>query len=175
MGKNWYVVHVFTGYEYKVKKFLLEELNKRPDLKEKVEDIIVPERKVVVKKKDGKSGEKKKKLFPGYLLIKMEEDEELMKLVSGIPRVMGFLGSRAPRRISDAEAEEMLEVMQSVLVDTGIPYVKGQEVRIIDGPFTDFTGVVEKVDREKERLTVMVTIFGRSTPVELSFYQVQPT
>lgn len=172
--KYWYVVHVFTGYEKRVKAFIYEELKKHPELQDKVEEIIIPERKLEVRKKDGSTQSRKKKIVPGYVLIKMEDDENLMRLLISIPRIMGFLGSRTPRKISDAEAEEMMAIMEKVEMQGGIPYIKGQQIRIIDGPFTDFTGVVEKVDREKERLTVMITIFGRSTPVELSFYQIQP-
>lgn len=171
---NWYIVHVLTGSENKVKKMILEKLTRSPGFKEKVQEIFIPERKIETRRKDDESMMKKKKLVPGYILIKMEDNKELFDLISSVPGVMGFFGSRSPRKITDTEAEELIKLTQTVEVETGIPFVKGQKVTIIDGPFIGFPGVVERVDREKERLVVMVTVFGRATPVELGFYQVQP-
>lgn len=171
---NWYILHVLTGSENKVKKIIVEKLERNPEFKEMVKEIVIPERKIETRKTDEESKTKKKKLVPGYLLIKMEENKELFDLISSVPGVMGFFGSRSPRKITDAEAEELLRLTQTVEVETGTPFVKGQKVRIIDGPFIDFSGVVERVEKDKERLIVMVTVFGRATPVELGFYQVQP-
>ena len=171
---NWYIVHVLTGNENKVKKVILEKIQRSPEFQGKVQEIVIPERKIETRKTEDESKTKKKKLVPGYLLIKMEDNKELFDLISSVPGVMGFFGSRNPRRITETEAEELIRLTQTIEVETGIPFVKGQKVRIIDGPFIDFSGVVERVEKEKERLVVMVTVFGRATPVELGFYQVQP-
>jgi|UniRef100_A0A7C4U7R5 transcriptional antiterminator NusG len=171
---NWYILHVLTGSENKVKKMIEEKLIRNPQFKDMVSDIVIPERKIETKKTEDESKTKKKKLVPGYLLIRMEDNKELFDLISSVPGVMGFFGSRSPRKIPDQEAEELIKLTQTVEIETGVPFVKGQKVRIIDGPFTDFSGVVERIEKEKERLVVMVTIFGRATPVELGFYQVQP-
>ncbi len=171
---NWYILHVLTGSENKVKKIILEKLERNPRFKNMVQDIVIPERKIETRKAEDESKTKKKKLVPGYILIKMDENKELFDLITSSPGVMGLFGSRSPRKISEQEAEELIRLTQTVEIETGIPFVKGQKVRIIDGPFIDFSGVVERVDKEKERLVVMVTVFGRATPVELGFYQVQP-
>lgn len=175
MSKRWYVVHAFSGYEKHVQRALQEQvdLNKMQD---KFGDILVPTEEVV----EMRSGQKRKserKFFPGYVLVQMEMTDESWHLVKQTPRVMGFIGGTAdkPAPITEKEANAILQ-----RVDEGVEAPKpktlfeaGEMVRVVDGPFNDFNGVVEEVNYEKSRLHVAVTIFGRSTPVELEFTQVE--
>ncbi|RKZ21794.1 transcription termination/antitermination factor NusG [bacterium] len=181
--KEWYIIHVFTGYEQQVKKYLEEEIEKRgltecfERIKTEEKDygyIVVPMRQVTKLSPKGPQ-QVEKKLYPGYVLVRMVRNEDTLRLIATAPRVMGFLGSKAPHKISEEEAERILSLMErGTFVESEIPFMKGQAVKIIDGPFTDFSGIVEEVYPDRERLRVTVTIFGRSTPVELSFSQVQP-
>lgn len=175
MAKSWYVVQVYSGFEHRVKQYL-EEYIKHEHLEESFGEILVPTQKVV----EMKSGQKRKserKFFPGYVLVQMEMDEKLWHLVRNIPKVLGFIGgtSDRPAPITDKEAQSIL---QQIAVGSEAPQPKtifepGEVVRVIDGPFADFNGVVEEINYEKSRLRVAVLIFGRSTPVELEFSQVE--
>jgi transcriptional antiterminator NusG len=175
MSKRWYVLHAYSGYEKKVKTALEERIELR-SLQEKFGRILVPAEEVV----EMRSGQKRKserKFFPGYVLIEMELDDETWHLVKETPRVMGFIGGKAdkPAPISKAEAEAILHRIEE---GTDKPRPKtlfepGEMVRVIDGPFNDFNGVVEDVNYDKSKLQVAVLIFGRSTPVELDFGQVE--
>ncbi len=175
MSMRWYVVHAYSGFEHQVKK-ALEDRIARMDLREKFGQILVPTEEVV-EMRDGQRRRSERKFFPGYVLVQMEMDEDTWHLVKGCPRVMGFIGgsSDRPAPISDAEAESILHRIQEG-VDKPRPkvlYEPGEVVRVTDGPFNDFNGVVEEVNYEKNRLRVAVLIFGRSTPVELEFAQVE--
>ncbi|MEX2517283.1 MAG: transcription termination/antitermination protein NusG [Gammaproteobacteria bacterium] len=175
MALRWYVVHAYSGFENQVKRSL-EERVKRAGLDDKFGQILVPTEEVV-EMRDGQKRKSERKFFPGYVLVHMEMDDATWHLVKDAPKVLGFIGgtSDQPAPISDAEADAIL---QRVVDSTDKPKPKvlfepGEVVRVNDGPFTDFNGVVEEVNYEKSRLRVAVLIFGRSTPVELEFGQVE--
>lgn len=175
MSKRWYVVHAYSGFENQVKK-ALEERIKRADMDDQFGEILVPTEEVV-EMKEGQQRRSERKFFPGYVLVQMELTDDTWHLVKEVPRVMGFIGpSRGrPTPISDAEADQILNRMREG-VEKPRPKVLfevGEVVRVTDGPFNDFNGVVEEVNYEKSRLRVAVLIFGRSTPVELDFSQVE--
>ena len=175
MAQQWYVVHAYSNYEHKV-KHSLEERIKRYGLESKFGDILVPTEEVV-EMRDGQKIRSERKFFPGYVLVKMEMDDETWHLVKEVPKVLGFIGgsSDKPAPISEKEANAILQRVKEG-VDKPRPKVlfePGEVVRVIDGPFNDFSGVVENVNYEKNRLQVAVQILGRSTPVELDFGQVE--
>ena len=175
MALKWYVVHAYSNFEKKVKSSL-EERIKLNGLEDKFGKILVPTEEVV-EMKEGKKRSSERKFFPGYVLVEMELDEETWHLVKSVPKVLGFIGGRSdkPEPITEEEANFILNRVEEG-VDKPRPKVlfePGEVVRVIDGPFNDFNGVVEEVNYEKSRLQVAVTIFGRSTPVELDFGQVE--
>ncbi len=175
MAFKWYVVHAYSGAEHQVKRSL-EDRVRRSGLMDKFGDILVPTEEVV-ELRDGQKRRTDRKFFPGYVLVQMEMDDQTWHLVREVPKVMGFIGGRGdrPAPISDAEADKILQRMQEG-TDKPRPKVLfevGEVVRVREGPFTDFSGVVEEVNYEKSRLRVAVLIFGRSTPVELEFSQVE--
>jgi transcription termination/antitermination protein NusG len=174
MAKRWYVVHAYSGFEKKVAATLKERVELR-QMEGKFGDILVPTEEVV-EMRGGQKRKSERKFFPGYVLVQMELDDDTWHLVKETPRVMGFIGGKAdkPAPITDAEADAILQRVQSA--DKPKPktiFEPGEMVRVIDGPFNDFNGVVEEVNYEKSRLRVAVLIFGRSTPVELEFSQVE--
>lgn len=175
MSKAWYVVHAFSGYEKQVMRSLHEQIALK-NLEDKFGEILVPTEEVV-EMRDGKKRKSERKFYPGYVLVQMEMDDEAWHLVKSTPRVMGFIGGTAERPvpISDREAQAILQK-----IETGAEkprpktlFEAGEVVRVIDGPFADFNGVVEEVDYDKSRVKVAVLIFGRSTPVDLEFSQVE--
>ncbi len=175
MAKRWYVVHAYSGFEAQVKRSL-EERIKRAGMEDYFGEILVPTEEVV-EMRGGQQRRSERKFFPGYVLVNMELTDETWHLVKDVPKVMGFIGGTGdrPAPISDKEADAILQRVQE---GTEKPRPKvlfepGEMVRVIDGPFNDFNGVVEEVDYEKSRLKVSVLIFGRSTPVELEFGQVE--
>ena len=177
MAMRWYVIHAYSGFEKQVRRSL-EERVKRAGMEDKFGEILVPTEEVV-EMKDGQKRKSERKFFPGYVLVQMEMDDDTWHLVKNVPRVMGFIGGRPdkPAPISDQEAEAILNRVRE---GTEKPKPKvlfevGEIVRVTDGPFTDFNGAVEEVNYEKNRLRVAVLIFGRSTPVELEFSQVEKT
>lgn len=175
MALRWYVVHAYSNFEHKVKKSL-EERIRRHGLEHKFGDILVPTEEVV-EMREGQKRRSDRKFFPGYVLVQMEMDDETWHLVKEVPKVLGFIGgsSDRPAPISDREAEAILNRVQEG-VDKPRPKVlfePGEVVRVTDGPFNDFSGVVEEINYDKSRLRVAVSIFGRSTPVELDFQQVE--
>ncbi len=174
MSARWYVLHVYSGSEKKVAESIKEQavLKKMED---KILDVIVPTEDVVEVRKGSKVNTERK-FFPGYILIKMEMTDESWHVVKNTPRVTGFLGSRnKPQPISEAEANRIMTQMEEGVQrpQTLVVYEVGEQVRVNDGPFASFIGLVEEVDTEKSRLKVSVSIFGRSTPVELEFNQVE--
>jgi transcriptional antiterminator NusG len=175
MAKRWYVVHAFSGYENHVKRSL-EEAVRRAGMEDAFGDILVPTEEVV-EMRGGQQRRSERKFFPGYVLVQMEMSDDTWHLVKSIPRVMGFIGGTGdrPAPISDREADSILQRVQEGAEKPRpkVLFEPGEVVRVIDGPFNDFTGVVEDVDYEKSRLKVSVLIFGRSTPVELEFGQVE--
>lgn len=175
MSLRWYVVHAYSGYENSVKRSL-EERIERSGLQDMFGEILVPTEEVV-EMREGQKRNTSRKFFPGYVLVHMELNDDTWHLVKDVPRVMGFIGgtSDRPAPISDREAQSILDRVQEG-VEKPRPKVlfePGEMVRITEGPFNDFTGVVEEVDYEKSRMRVAVLIFGRSTPVDLEFSQVE--
>ncbi len=172
---RWYVIQAFSGYEKKVKLSLQDHIE-RNDMQAYFGDILVPTEEVV-EMKAGQKRTSERKFFPGYVLVHMAMTDETWHLVKGVPRVAGFIGGteNRPMPITDREANE---IIQQVSDSADAPKMKftfapGELVRIIDGPFADFNGTVEDANFEKSKLRVSVTIFGRSTPVELDFTQVE--
>jgi transcriptional antiterminator NusG len=175
MALRWYVVHAFSQYEKKVATSLKERVE-RHGMQDRFGEILVPTEEVV-EMKDGQKRKSERKFFPGYVLVQMELDDETWHLVKETPRVLGFIGGKAdqPAPITQKEADAILQRVEAG-VDQPRPktvFEPGEMVRVIDGPFNDFNGVVEDVNYEKSRLNVAVLIFGRSTPVELEFSQVE--
>ncbi|HEX2796136.1 MAG TPA: transcription termination/antitermination protein NusG [Immundisolibacter sp.] len=172
---RWYVVHAYSGYEKTVQRTLKERVA-RAGLDDRFGEILVPTEEVV-EMKDGQKRSSERKFFPGYVLVQMEMDEETWHLVRSVPRVLGFIGGSGdkPAPITEREADEILSRVREGQ-DKPRPKVLfevGEMVRVADGPFNDFNGVVEQVNYEKNRLNVSVMILGRSTPVELDFSQVE--
>ncbi|MEA2792062.1 MAG: transcription termination/antitermination protein NusG [Acetobacteraceae bacterium] len=174
MAKSWYVVHVYSGFEKKIAQQITEQAAQK-GLADQFEAVLVPSENVVEVKR-GRKINTEHKFFPGYVLVKMDLTDDAWHLVKNTPKVTGFLGSRMrPSPISEAEAIRILKQSQEG-VDRPRPavlYEIGEQVRVADGPFTSFNGVVEEVDEEKGRVKVSVSIFGRSTPVELEYSQVE--
>jgi transcriptional antiterminator NusG len=172
MPKNWYVVHTYSGYEEKT-KLTLEKKIQAQRLEDKVGRILIPTEKVI-ELRGGKKREADKKFYPGYILIEMELDEETWHLVRNTPRVSGFVGGAKPMPIPDEEVQQIIQQIEKGPTAQGrTQFTQGEQVRIIDGPFSNFTGNIEEVDMDHGRLRVMVSIFGRQTPVELNFFQVE--
>jgi len=175
MSKRWYVVHAFSGYEKQVQKSMAERIA-REGLEDQFGQILVPTEEVV-EMKGGQKRRSDRKFFPGYVLVEMEMSDQSWHLVKDVPKVMGFIGgtSDRPAPITEKEADTILNRVQEG-VDKPRPKIlfePGEMVRVVDGPFNDFNGTVEEVNYEKSRLRVAVLIFGRSTPVELDFHQVE--
>ncbi|MDA1074031.1 MAG: transcription termination/antitermination protein NusG [Proteobacteria bacterium] len=173
--KKWYVVHAYSGFEKNVARALIERVG-LSKLKEFFGDILVPSEEVV-EMRGGQKRRSERKFFPGYVLVEMELNEDTWHLVKETPRVMGFIGGKAdqPAPLTDREAAAILDrvAVGSERATPKTVFEPGEIVRVVDGPFNDFNGVVEAVNYEKNRLKVAVTIFGRSTPVELDFGQVE--
>ena len=173
MALKWYIVHVYSGFESKVKSALEEKMASSP-YPEKFGKVLVPTEEIVELAK-GKRKTSSRKFYPGYILVRMELDDETWHIVNGIAKVTGFLGGREkPTPISDEEAEQILNRMEAGKLKPQPKYFfeTGDEIRVVDGPFTNFNGTVEEVNPEKGKIKVLVSIFGRSTPVELEFVQV---
>ena len=174
VGKQWFIVHTYSGFEGKVR----ESLRQRVDalgMGDVIEDILIPTEEVV-EVKDGKKTRSTRKFFPGYVLVKMEMSDTAWHVVKNTPKVTGFVGTgNKPVPLSDAEVDRIVKQV-AVAADKPKPKLEfrsGEKVRIVDGPFSNFTGDVEEVNEDRSTLKVMVTIFGRATPVELEFGQVE--
>ena len=171
---NWYIVQAYSGFEKKVVETIKDEL-KRHKLGDKLEEILVPTHQVTEVKK-GKRTKREKKYFPGYVLIKADLNKEVYHLIKNLQKVSGFLGSQdKPSPLSDNEIKRILgQVSESAINQkSGISFEIGEKVKVCDGPFASFNGLVEEIDEEKSRLKVSVSIFGRATPVDLDFNQVE--
>lgn len=174
----WYVVHTYSGFENKA-RLALEERIKTLGKQDRFGEILVPEEEVVERTPTGKTRQTKKRFYPGYILVQMFLDNETWHIVKNTPKVTGFVGgnSRRPPRISPQEVEKVKGCLVSGTASPKpvMEFEKGESVRVTEGPFANFNGVVDEVRPEKGKLRVMVSIFGRATPVELDFLQVQKT
>ena len=171
---NWYIVQTFSGFEHKVAE-TLKEITKKKDLNDKISDVLVPIHEVTEVKR-GKRVKRNKKYFPSYVLVKMEMNKDLYHMIKNIQKVTGFLGTTGkPVPVSDKEIDKILgNIKEGSLVPVpSISFDIGEQVKVCEGPFASFTGLVEDVDEEKSRLKVSVSIFGRPTPIELDYNQVE--
>ena len=171
---QWYAIHVFSGHEKKIQKYLENEIE-RAKLIEKIPRILIPSEDVI-EMRDGKKRIKNRIFFPGYMLVEMELDKVTQHIILNAPGVTNFVGPKnQPVPLQEDEVRRILgrveERRDEEIID--IPYRVGDPVKVIDGPFTDFAGVVEEISKDKKKLKVLVSIFGRSTPVELDFLQVE--
>jgi transcriptional antiterminator NusG len=174
MAKRWYVVHVYSGFEKKIAQQIQEQAQQK-GLADQIDQVLVPSEEVVELRR-GQKVNAERKFFPGYVLVKMELSDEAWHLVKDTPKVTGFLGSKTkPSPISEAEAERIMKQTTEGVERPrpAILFEIGEQVRVADGPFTSFNGTVEEVDEERGRVKVSVSIFGRSTPVELEYRQVE--
>ena len=174
MAKRWYIVHTYSNFEKKVAESIREQASNQ-GLAELFEDILVPTEEVVEIRR-GRKVASERRFFPGYVLAKMDMTDQAYHLIKNTPKVTGFLGSdNKPMPISDAEAERILHQVQEGIERPRptISYEVGEQVRVADGPFASFSGLIEEVDEERSRVKVAVSIFGRPTPVELEFAQVE--
>jgi transcriptional antiterminator NusG len=172
--KNWYIVQTFSGFEQKVAD-TLKDIIKKQELDDKVDDILVPTHEVTEVKR-GKRIQRKKKYFPSYVLVKMEMNKDLYHMIKNIQKVTGFLGNAgAPSPVSEKEIDKIMgSINEGTLVPkTQVTFDIGEQVRVCEGPFASFSGLVEEVDEEKARLKVSVAIFGRPTPIDLEYNQVE--
>ena len=171
---NWYIVQTFSGSEHKVAN-ILKDIIKKKNLNEKITEVLVPIHEVTEVKR-GKRVQRKKKYFPSYVLVKMEMNKELYHIIKNIQKVTGFLGTTGnPVPVSDDEIDKILgNIKEGLLVpEPSVTFDIGEQVKVCEGPFASFSGLVEEVDEEKSRLKVSVSIFGRPTPIELEYNQVE--
>jgi transcriptional antiterminator NusG len=174
MGKRWYIIHAYSNFENKVAESIREQAKQR-GLSELFEEVMVPKEKVVEVRR-GRKIDAERKFFPGYVLAKMELTDEAFHLIKNTPKVTGFLGAdNKPMPISEAEAARIIHQVQEGIErpKPSVSFEVGEQVRVSDGPFASFNGTVEEVDEARSRLKVAVSIFGRATPVELEFGQVE--
>ena len=172
MAKEWYVVHTYSGFEDKVKMHIRDNARRR-GMEDKIDQILIPTEKVI-ELKSGKKKEKEKKFYPGYILVQMELTDETWHLVSSAPRVTGFVCGDRPAPLAPEEIDAVVtQIEEGPSTQIKTHFDRGDAVRIIDGAFVNFNGVVDDIDADHDKLKVMVTIFGRQTPVELNYLQVE--
>ncbi len=171
---NWYIVQTFSGFENKVAE-IIKEIIKSKELSDKIEEVLVPMHEITEVKR-GKRVQRKRKYYPSYLLVKMEMNKELYHMIKDIPKVTGFLGSTGkPAPVPEKEINKILGHIKegSLTPTTQLTFDIGEQVKVCEGPFASFSGLVEEVDEEKSRLKVSVSIFGRPTPIDLEYNQVE--
>ncbi len=174
MTKQWYVVHTYSGFEEKVKASINDNAQRR-GFADKITQILIPTEKVI-ELKAGKKKETARKFYPGYILIEMDLDDETWHLVSSTPRVTGFVGGEKPTPLHPEEIDVIVQqIEKGPATQVKTQFERGDSVRIIDGAFANFNGFVDEVDNVHNKLRVMVTIFGRQTPVEANYMQVEKT
>jgi transcriptional antiterminator NusG len=174
MSKKWYIVHTYSGHEAKARQALIERA-RTMNAEEKFDEILIPEENVVEVVK-GEKRTSKRKFFPGYILVHMDLDDETWHVVRGTPKITGFVGGGTqPTPISDEEVARMSQQIKegAIKPKPKIRFEQGENVRVVSGPFANFSGFVDEVKAEKEKVRVMVQVFGRATPVELDFMQVE--
>ena len=174
MAKHWYIIHTYSGFERKVKESL-ESRVKAFGLEDKIGQVLVPT-ETVVEMRGGKKITTPRLFFPGYVLVEMEMDDDVWHVVRSTPRVTGFVGGgQAPTPLSEGEVDQIIHhtTVTGEKVKPKLTFERNETVRIVDGPFSNFTGVVDDINADRSTLKVMVTIFGRATPVELDFLQVE--
>ena len=174
MALQWYVIHVYSGFEKKVAQSI-EEQAKQKAMSESIQQVLVPMEEVVEMRRGAKVASERK-FFPGYVLVQMDMTDETWHLVKNTPKVTGFLGGRGrPSPISETEAQRIIHQVKEGIERPrpSVSFEVGEQVRVCDGPFTSFNGLVEEVDEERARVKVAVSIFGRATPVELEYSQVE--
>jgi transcriptional antiterminator NusG len=174
MAKKWYVIQTYSGYENKVKAALMERI-RQYTMEEKFGEILIPTETVQEARAGGKSRVRQKNSFPGYIFVEMEMSEPVWHLVKDTPKVTGFIGNQTPQEVKPPQIEDLRKGIQegAVKPKPRFSFEAGDEVRVIDGAFANFSGTVEEVKPEKQKLKVKVSIFGRATPVELEFSQVE--
>jgi transcriptional antiterminator NusG len=174
-GKKWYVVRAISGKEKKVKEYLESEI-KRLNLEDFISQVLIPTEKVFQIRK-GKKVSKERNYFPGYVLVEAELTGEIPHIIKNVPDVLNFLGTKGtPEPIRESEVKRILgkvDELAEMGEEVNIPYIVGESVTVIDGPFNSFSGIIEEINHEKKKLKVMVKIFGRKTPLELGFMQVE--
>ncbi len=174
MSKRWYIVHAYSNFEKKVAEAIKERIVSE-GLEDKFDDVLVPIEEVIEMRR-GRKVKSERKFFPGYVLVKMEMDDQAYHLVKNTPKVTGFLGAdKKPMPITEDEAQRILHQVQEGVErpKPSITFEVGEQVRVADGPFATFSGLIEEVDEDRARLKVAVSIFGRATPVELEYGQVE--
>ena len=174
MALHWYVVHTYSGFEQKAKKALEEKVRSLSKV-ELIPEVMIPSESVVEMKK-GVKKTTNRKIFPGYILVRMELNDDTWHIIKGVPKVTGFVGgSRNPPVVPDEEVQRITQQISegTLKPKPKVSFEKGESVRVVEGPFTNFNGLVDEVKPEKGKLKVLVSIFGRSTPVELDFMQVE--
>jgi transcription termination/antitermination protein NusG len=173
MPLKWYVVHTYSGHEQKAQRYLLSRIEES-DLKEKFGRVLIPMQEVV-EMKQGKRSSSQRKFLPSYLMVEMDLDRDTQALVTGTPGITNFVGSGGrPTPLKDSEVNQVLQQMEEgkAQEQQEVPFRPGDQVKVVDGPFTDFSGTISEVNSERNRVKVMVSIFGRPTPVELDYLQV---
>jgi transcriptional antiterminator NusG len=175
MALKWYVVHTYSGFEFKVKQ-MLEDKIRNANMQQYFGEILVPVEKVSEENKEGKRKSRPSKFYPGYILVQMDMNEKTWHLVRSTPKVTGFVGNSInPPAVPESEIQRVMEQMADGTISkkARIKFEEGESVRIIDGPFNNFTGVIDNINTEKGKVRVLISIFGRSTPVELDYNQIE--
>lgn len=184
MKSKWYVVHVNTGFEDRVKKFIEENKGANKEVTESIEEVLLPTETIVEAQKGGGKKTSVRKFFPGYILVKMQLNDHSWHFIRNIPKVIGFVGGRLkdgqidPDSVPSVDESEVKKIKTQIEEGTlkpkpKIAFEKGETIKVIEGPFANFSGVIEEIKPDKGRVQVLVTIFGRTTPIELDFNQVE--